>query len=327
MSEPALPRLRETLGLYVRSSDEIEFRIGTTNGEHIVLSDGERRGLLARVIERLAFPHERELNAEERLFLEELIPQLRQGGLLEEPPEALAPQSLLSVPLTEARLAVVGDGFLGVRLAELLSPVGFRELLVLRSSGTAKTAPRAEAEPRPTSIEQWRSSLFRFDWVIAAQDCFEPEELRAINDERLHTRRPWSLLCYDGREAWIGPTFAPASTACFSCYERRLLSGPKDVRNVLGEPGVRMMRLPQPGLGGAHASLLMTYVASLFAMDVCALMNGEGFTLGSMVVVNLVTMAMQRETVLRIPRCPVCSRTRGEPAVNVFASILPSEPL
>jgi len=160
------------------------------------------------------------------------------------------------------------------------------------------------------------------DWIIAAQDSFEPEELAALNRAALQLGVPWSLVCFDGYEAWVGPTFVPGQTACFSCFRKRLYAGTAEPRHVFRDAAVKVYRIPSPWSIGQDSYAWVSMIASMFALEVVDSMNGRGFTVNNMISVHRTNLTFQRESVLRLPRCEDCSPRGAAPRPNVFANIL-----
>ena len=160
------------------------------------------------------------------------------------------------------------------------------------------------------------------DWIIAAQDCFEPEEVTDLNRAALQLAVPWSLVCFDGYEGWVGPTFVPRQTACFECFRRRLFAGMPESQHVFIDPGVKIHRLPSPWSSGPASGPWISLITSMFALELVAAMEGRSFTLNNMLVVHRLNLTFRRETVLRLPRCTECSPRANAPRVNVFSHVL-----
>jgi bacteriocin biosynthesis cyclodehydratase domain-containing protein len=165
-------------------------------------------------------------------------------------------------------------------------------------------------------------SIADHDWVVAAQDCFEPEELAALNEAACELRLPWSLVCFDGYEGWVGPTFVPGQTACYSCFRRRLFASAAEPKHIFRDPGVKVHRVPSPWSAGPETAAWISLITSLFALELVGVVEGRGFTLNHILVVHRLNLTFQRESVLRLPRCPACSSRRNTPNVNVFSHLL-----
>jgi bacteriocin biosynthesis cyclodehydratase domain-containing protein len=342
-------RFKDAFGVFVLSPDDVEFRTGATSGRSYVVSDSERRGMLGRIVERILSPHSspRRWNAAETELLRELMPQLAQSGIVEAEAASPAPREGLGVPipiigrpLTEARVGIVGHGVLGRAVGRLVDGMPWRSSTVIESSSVAPAATdgastraeswvaigndtRPEPRPRPASDHEWVETVRAHDWIIAAQDSFEPEELTALNAAALRVGIPWSLVCFDGYEGWVGPTFVPAQTACFGCFRRRLFAGAAEPKHIFGDPGVKVYRVPAPWSVGPETSAWVSLIASMFAMELLAAVEGRSFTLNHLLIVHRMSLTFQRESVLRLPRCPDCSPIRSAPKPNVFSHVLP----
>jgi bacteriocin biosynthesis cyclodehydratase domain-containing protein len=329
-------RVKDVIGVFALSEDEVEFRTGLTSGTAFVISDARRRGLLASIARRIVLPDSdsaRPWNRAERELLQELLPDLETNGIVElegrdgpSPGDRPIsnPGQLLRKPLTSARVIVVGHGILGEAVRGHLADLGCASIGVIKSSSVSQAIAEGiePSLPTPLSAEDWARALTCADWIVAAQDAFEPEELVAVNAAALQLGIPWSLICCDGYEGWVGPTFVPRQTACFSCFQRRLLAGIAEPKHVFKDPGVSVYRVPSPCRVGPETRPWTSLIASLFALEILAVMSGRGFTLNAMLVVHRLNLTFQRESVLRLPRCPECSPRGAAARQNVFSHIL-----
>jgi len=324
----------DIFGIFVLSPNEVEFRTGNTSGRSFVVSDPEQRGLLGSIIEKIVSPQPtraRPWNKAESELLGQLMPELQRNELLASDDERqiidgdhVFSIALLNKPITEARIAIVGDGVLGDAVQRFLldMPCGFITVVESSSVATSNQVRRPQrAVSRPKGDAEWIAAIDGHDWIIAAQDSFEPEELSVLNKAALHLRMPWSLVCFDGYEGWIGPTFVPGQTACFSCFRRRLYAGATEPKHVFADPAVKVHRVPSPCFAGPEANAWVSLIASMFALEILAVINGRGFTINHILTVHRLNLTFQRESVLRLPRCPECSPYRDAPRPNVFAHV------
>lgn len=333
-------RFKDVFGVFVLSSDDVQFRTGSISGVACVVSDPERRGLLGSIIERLLSPDgkwPRPWNEAEIELLDEIIPQLEESGIIEtddappRPSAAFAARpSILRKALPDARVAIVGHGVLGTAVRSLLTgmPCGsvtvFESASVARASGDggSQAAISEQSLRRPRGASEWTEALSGCDWVVAAQDCFEPEELAEINNAALSLSMPWSLVCFDGYEGWVGPTFVPGQTACFSCFQARLLAGASKPKHVFMDPHVKVHRVPSPWSAGPETGAWVSLITSIFALEFISATRGRSFTFGEMLIVHRLNLTFQRKSVLRLPRCPDCSPRAGQPVLNAFSHLL-----
>jgi bacteriocin biosynthesis cyclodehydratase domain-containing protein len=325
-------RFKNIYGIFALNPDEVHFRTGCTSGTICVVSDPERRGLLAATVERLLSQdaaQRRPWNGAEIALLNEVIPQLQEGGLVEgEPAHPAAGQfmPMAGKSLTQARVAVVGHGVLGRAVQSHLAGMPCGSITTIESASVARcAAPPESATPplrRPADAAHWLKAIQDHDWIVLAQDCFEPEEAAALNTAALRLAIPWSLVCLDGHEGWVGPTFVPGHTACFTCFRRRLFAGAAEPQHVFIDPGVKVHRVPSPWSAGPVTGPWVSLVASLFALELVAAMDGRGATLNHLLIVHRLNLTFQRETVLRLPRCPDCSARSRAPRPNIFSHLV-----
>lgn len=337
-------RFNKLFGIFVLSSDDVEFRTGVTSGRSFVVSDSERRGILGNIIGKIVSPttsQSRPWNQAESKLLRELIPQLRQNGIVDSEERArLSDDSsewtvpILNKPLREARIGILGHGVLGQAVATLLGEMPCGPITMIESSSVPESTnsqrsypPHGSVQPltRPFHDLEWVEVLKRHDWIIAAQDCFEPEELTMLNAAALQAKVPWSLVCFDGYEGWVGPTFVPGQTACYDCFRRRLFAAAAEPKHVFAEPGIKVYRIPSPWLIPEQQAWI-SLVSAIFALEVVAAMNGRSFTLNNLLIVHRLSLTFQRESVLRLPRCHTCSSDPNAPRPNIFSHVLTTRP-
>jgi len=343
-------RFNDAFGLIILGPNEVQFRTGLTSGSACVISDPERRGLLGQVVEKLVSlgpDQRRPWNKAELELLQEILPQLRDTGVIENNSVAEAttraaagPGSRSPRPLAESCIAIVGHGVLGKAIQSLLVDMPCASVTVIESSSVAESARlwdrptisvagRSQESPiptrfasRPRASDQWVEVISGHDWVVAAQDSFEPEELEALDKAARACSTPWSLVCFDGYEGWVGPTFVPHETACFGCLQRRLLAASAEPKHIFRDSSVKVHRVPAAWSVGPETGAWVSLITSIFSLELIAATKGDSFTRNQMLIVHRLNMSFQRESVLRLPRCPVCGSRGDAPRRNVFSDIL-----
>src|SRR5258708_8308625 len=110
-------------------------------------------------------------------------------------------------------MGIVGHGILGNAVRLLLQRMGCRSINTVESSSVAQAfentgligdplspiSLNTGRHTAPTNEQEWITTVQGHDWVIPAQDSFEPEELTALNQPTFRLRLPYALLrfiCY-----------------------------------------------------------------------------------------------------------------------------------
>jgi bacteriocin biosynthesis cyclodehydratase domain-containing protein len=185
----------------------------------------------------------------------------------------------LASRLGESRVAVAGGGGLVDQLARLLQLSGIG------------TVVHASPEELP-----------EVDFVLIAPEPRFPHLLTDWNARALEDRRTWLPVGgFDGRTATVGPLVVPHETACHECLLIRRAS-------TSGSPSAsrRLRRIPPtsavpPALGAIVAALAAHATISWLALRDPSLP-------GTLVTVDAAAgLAVEFHSVLRVPRCPVCS--------------------
>lgn len=345
-------RINDAYGVCIIGPDDVQFRTGSASGTACIVSDPDRRGLLGPVIERLIsmdVEQRRPWNEAELELLRQVVPPLQEAGVIESSVAQMAPRPeshgsvspAIPEDLSQSRVAIVGDGILGRAVSALLSDMPCGSITVIESSsvselgrgmgvestsrtcgGHAADGASTRVVQRPRDAEHWTQVAEASDWIVAAQDSFEPEELAALDTAALRSSIPWSLVCFDGYEGWIGPTFVPGQTACFSCFSRRLFASAGTPKHIFIDPEIQVHRVPAPWSSGLETGAWVSLIASIFALELVAATQGRSFTFNQMLIVHRLNLTFQRESVLRLPRCPRCSPQHDAPRPNVFAQFL-----
>jgi ribosomal protein S12 methylthiotransferase accessory factor len=145
--------------------------------------------------------------------------------------------------------------------------------------------------------------------------------LDAVNDISLATRTAWLSANADGSAIDIGPLVVPYETACFQCVTlRQQSSRTLGIENELYQVELAdySTNRTTPHLG--EALWPATLAASLIVGEASRYLSGIAApTLVDAVLRVLpVTGLLERNEVLRVPRCPACFRGEIQPAEEPF---------
>lgn len=151
--------------------------------------------------------------------------------------------------------------------------------------------------------------------VVAVSGPGDQSNLSRWNDEALRRQQTWmAVMAYDGRFASIGPVFVPGQTACFECFQIRRAS---NLAFRVEQRVVDKTNGSERSGGGVVGGPIAATTAALAAEAVFStliakaedpsMLTGRVLTLASSI--SGTTTAMHR--LYRVPRCPVCSPTKG----------------
>jgi thiazole/oxazole-forming peptide maturase SagC family component len=320
-------RLKRHYSIVAHSPDTVELRSGVWNPTSFTIADDARSGYLYRVLKRLdGSASVRQIAAEEgvpRAEVEGLIDHLIDLGVLErEPSNALDYYIDTYLPTADAsgahelaskRIIILGDSPLTDEIQRILVTClpqvdislldHSAQLWSLLSSNDASWISNGILfHEALQSFEQWKGSF-----VVFATRTINPILFRKFNLVALEHRLPWIHSAVDGPVLLIGPTFVPYRSACYECFETRVIMNMREAANyqcykdALAQNGV---------ISGAQPLLLAlsSLVASHTALEALNFVTTEAcFTVNKALTVHLPTMEFAFNEVLRYPRCAACS--------------------
>ncbi len=157
--------------------------------------------------------------------------------------------------------------------------------------------------------------------AVLAADGPAPERFLAFNEAALAAGVPWTGAFLDGFEASIGPTVLPGQTACWRCYDLRVLGAHPSIERTL-----RYRKLAPPPAAFALPSFA-PIVGAWTAQATLVAVSGAGLPpqAGHVTRVALLDLEARRHRVLRMPRCPSCAPDGGIPDIDRYA-LEPLEP-
>jgi bacteriocin biosynthesis cyclodehydratase domain-containing protein len=340
------------LDLLFIGDNEVLVQFGTRSRPSELLRDSELTGVLRRVL----YPLKHGVAAREALLgqfdiaereeAETLLNGLIEKGIVTTRSTSPVDQYLgFSVEqdrhLAEARVAVIGAGPLGARIAHSLVQhgVGYIRLLDERAAddlwrtflplATMVSPPDGQA-----AQEALRDLLLRVgiaevstteggfgpdgvtaavadvDLAVLATEQPHPRLAHLVNRACLRADRPWLTAGIDGNVGLIGPLFLPPETACYNDFETL-------ARSTRPDPAMDRAYhryLLNRGTGSFFPGLpSYADVVSGFTVvgTVQQLLRGTSHLLARLVSIDFETMQVDVEDVLRLPRCPVCSEGRA----------------
>lgn len=251
--------------------------------------------------------------------------------------------------LAQSTVVVAGLGDVGKIVATILAASGVGTLVLIegatpsaQSSGR-KEAKASEAEKTglslrkqyasrvvtiPTTIDDaagWEETVAAASVVAVLSDTMSMSGYDRANEACIKHGVPWVSARIDRQRAIIGPFVIPNQTACFACFEARSRANadhPEDHealyrhwKDLNGRRDMWPSLLPFAGI-----------VGNFVALDLLRVLAGEHLSAaaGRIVNIDLPTMERSVHEVLKLPRCPACSRLRDRRPTKIW-DIIPAE--
>jgi bacteriocin biosynthesis cyclodehydratase domain-containing protein len=240
--------------------------------------------------------------------------------------------------LRRASVAVFGLGPIGAVAATALAAAGVGQIRCVDSGTVSEADPylaqlfglddvgRSRAEVarlrigavNPTVSVEARTEPLHGDEALLdaiegsdfALGCLDPELgslIGRLNRACLALRVPWATGTATAFEGVVGPTIIPYETACYRCYQARVIAGRDDPAGALAELREREQGATDMSAQRENLPFGAGVVGSLLALQAFQLLTGlRPATLGRVLVVDFRGSRMSQHLVLRKPWCPDC---------------------
>lgn len=333
MSVDADTRLRvpRSLATVYHSPDIVEFRHGVWNATSHVVRDESGSNELARVVRLLDGTRTTTEVALQsgvaRDAVEGVIDHLLAQGLLQASADSYIDHlvDLLggarSTTANQRDVRVVG-GALALRIAALLAETEPPLNVETNPSPSARLDELARDDAwLADGLEQSRAMQPFAPWaqslVILADDLVDPHRSRALNRAALAHGFPTLHVALDGPFVLVGPLVVPGASACWECFETRLVMNLRDsavyvgYKKALARGNVDGALDPVPVVASLAASLAVTDALSFVATD-------EAVTINQTWSIFLPTMEITSHDVLRVPGCAGCGASPERDEADLY---------
>jgi bacteriocin biosynthesis cyclodehydratase domain-containing protein len=226
--------------------------------------------------------------------------------------------------LETSRLVLVGTGLFGAATYDVLvrSGCGWIDVIAWDDSGmmletlASGPAPPAQAVRLPsTSVDDALAAVRGLardvDLIVTATRNAPADLFHAINRLSLAQGCPWLRANDDGTQFEIGPYVRPYGSACFRCMDLRQASTQSfAIEEHLYEQHLARQRPAGETPPFGEAVPVAVLGASLVAGEVVRILtNVAAPTLvNAVLTVNPLNGSFETNAILRVPRCPDCSR-------------------
>jgi len=147
----------------------------------------------------------------------------------------------------------------------------------------------------------------RDSFVLMACSVINPLRYKVLNRAALEHGFPWMHAAIDGPFLLIGPTFVPKRSACYECFEQRVIMNLRNAASYVAYKGA-LVRHQVKGERMPMQPLLGAMLASHAAMEIANFTHTNySFVVGKVLSIFVPTMEFTYNEVLRVPSCPACS--------------------
>lgn len=301
----------------VLGPDEVHFRAGPWTGPRLTITDEDGDGILADLIRSLdgtrsvddllaAFEgHEAAvLGLLRKLHEKNVVVPARdraedQVGL-DVVRERLSPGEFRDrVGASEA--AVIADGATGATVAGNLLDAGVGGLEVVAVGDADEIDVRADDRLRRS--DDPAAAIERADVAVACSDAGDTPTLLGLNERALDRDGTVVFAQVAGYDGVVGPTVVPGETACYECFDERVVQSRADdgAKYEGFKDGVAHRR------GADVASPFAQVVAGFATLEVLHLLADERPVLVDKVAtVDFLNFAFEPNPVLKVPNCDAC---------------------
>jgi bacteriocin biosynthesis cyclodehydratase domain-containing protein len=344
--EPAPPRLviNPYLHVVVCSDDEVVVKHGSRSAYSQVLSDDGNTHLIGRALRVLRTPMTEDeimtrggLAEVNRGALRELLDYLRNRRIVIEAGEDRAGAYLdcvlgngdpLAARIRSASVAVVGAGPYGAHVAERLAALRPGRLVLLDlpaclpDPGTAAAGRDAArelaerladrcpgAEPVEGDLVSVWETLAACQLVLVCYERFSPQAFHAFNEAAIERPVPWLLSYLDGSDGIIHPVAVPGETACY--YELEAQSESTLTRRPDYHLYKEEMLAPTDDVAAAPLAVYTDVLGGMTVIAALRHLTGlPPLASDQTIRIDFERMAIDYQTILKLPRCPACSGLR-----------------
>jgi bacteriocin biosynthesis cyclodehydratase domain-containing protein len=322
-------RIKRHFSIVGHGPDTVEIRHGVWNPVSYLLNDESKTGNLFSLLQRLdgtatpaALAREVGLPREQ---VEDVIDHLDNLGILESGPSNALDYYLNDImsatlatfgveePLLRAprSIILIGDTSITDQVGKLLreidpemeiAPADERATRIISDNDISWLFEGLDFHEKMQAFDSWKNSF-----VLLACTVINPLQCKVLNRIALEHGFPWMHAAIDGPFLLIGPTFVPRRSACYECFEQRIIMNLRNAASYVGYKEALVKHRIKHGVMPIEP-MLRAILASHTAMEIVNFTKTSfSFVVGKALSIFLPTMEFTYNEVLRIPGCPSCS--------------------
>jgi bacteriocin biosynthesis cyclodehydratase domain-containing protein len=217
------------------------------------------------------------------------------------------------------RFVILGVNYVSQYMVESLRAAGManfhvvdfpplRNLRLFDESGRLRGEDwRCAPTVTPLDFEEWsnEASPQSFDCIIATSDFSATQTFRHWNNVCLLAKCCFFPVCMADTTGFAGPLVVPGETACFECYWMRRNS---HLRHPESRRAVEEVAFEGQLVSGVHPAMA-AMVGNLAAFELTKFYSESSLpsNVGMLIEIDLLSPAMAKRKILKVPRCTVCS--------------------
>lgn len=167
------------------------------------------------------------------------------------------------------------------------------------------------------------SSGSKLDMVILADDIITDNKSRKINEMCIINNIPWITINIGEIRFEVGPLVVPHETACYSCYMNRLNGNRAHFEEEMTYSNYK--NLESDNIKVFMSDTMVRVAAGIMTWEVVKYLSKifSCVTTGRVIHFNILNLEMKTHTILKMPKCKVCSKIETVPFTEPYAVYLP----
>jgi molybdopterin-synthase adenylyltransferase len=208
--------------------------------------------------------------------------------------------------LRAQRISVLGVNAVSQRLVRTLRELAFRDVTLV-DEPLLRNLELEEAPDAPLALDEWLErdeSEAPSSFVVATSDFGAMHALRRWNSYCVERAREFLPIVLRDLVGYVGPLVVPGETACYECLRARENSHLRDPEVQRATDHDAFAGRAVQGFVAPMASILADVAGLELLKWYGRIPRGHA---GALIRVNLLVPALSAHTVLKVPRCSVCS--------------------
>lgn len=163
----------------------------------------------------------------------------------------------------------------------------------------------------------------KVDLIIFAEDIALQSDLLKVNKLCIDADKPWISLRVGELKFQIGPMVVPNQTACYECFQNRYNGNLSFYEEEMQFEKYKEDNWNQMETCGSD--LFYSMAANYLVWEVIKQITKifTPVTLSRVITFDILTLETSIDSILKMPRCPVCSNIEKKPFVEPYAVYLP----